>query len=56
MRDWQKPLNEDQIAWLVEQFAIAKLKVETIWGTETRPWRVVREEAESRGLIPPRRR
>lgn len=54
MREWQKPLSEEKIAWLVEQFAIAKLKIEEVWGPHYRPWRAVRAEAERRGVISPR--
>lgn len=54
MREWQKPLDDAKIAWLVEQFAIAKAKIENVWGPRYKPWRVVRAEAERRGVISPR--
>jgi hypothetical protein len=43
MRDWQKPLNEDQITWLVEQFDIAKRRIELFWGPTVKPWTENRE-------------
>jgi hypothetical protein len=38
VREWQKPLDEAKIAWLQEQFALAKVKIEAVWGVHTPPW------------------
>jgi hypothetical protein len=39
MRQWQQPLSEEQIAWLQEQFEIARRKIEETWGARDRPWK-----------------
>lgn len=38
MSSWQEPLSEEKIAWLVDQFAKAKQRIEEIYGTPTKPW------------------
>lgn len=36
--DHYKPLNQEQIDWLVAAFAKAKARVEAIWGPSGKPW------------------
>lgn len=44
LRDWQKPLSEEKIAMLVDQFAKAKARIEEIWGHRRRPWISYRQD------------
>ena len=41
---WDKPLNEEQIAWLQEQFELAKQRIENVWGGQPQPWRQTRRD------------
>jgi hypothetical protein len=41
---WDKPLNEEQIAWLQEQFEIAKQRIENVWGGQPQPWKQNRRD------------
>ena len=38
LRPWQRPLSEEQIAMLQEQFAKAQKKIESFWGNPLKPW------------------
>lgn len=41
--EWSKPLSEEKIAWLVEQFAIAKDRIDRLWGPfQPKPWQANR--------------
>lgn len=51
MREWQQPLSEEKIAWLQEQFEKYRIKIEAMWGSPGKPWRVVRLEAVRNGLL-----
>lgn len=53
MREWQKPLSEEKIALLQEQFERARIRIEAMWGAPGRPWRAVRADAIRNGLLPP---
>jgi hypothetical protein len=53
MRQWQQPLSEEKIAMLQEQFELARIRIEAIWGSPGRPWAEVRAEAIRKGLLPP---
>jgi hypothetical protein len=41
MTHWiHEPLNAEQIAWLQEQFEIARQKIESVWGGQPQPWKL----------------
>lgn len=44
MRDWQEPLDAEQIAWLQEQFELARERIEGVWGGQPQPWKLNRRE------------
>jgi hypothetical protein len=44
MRHWNEPLDAEQIAWLQEQFELAKQKIESVWGGQPQPWKQNRRE------------
>jgi hypothetical protein len=44
MREWQKPLGDEQIAWLIVQFDLARKKIESVWGGQPQPWKQNRRE------------
>jgi len=46
-RDWQKPLSEEKIARLVEEFAKAKAQLEEIWGYRGPPPWVVNRRGDA---------
>lgn len=37
-REWQKPLTEEKILALTEQFSAAKARIEAMWGVAWKPW------------------
>lgn len=49
MREWQKPLSEEKIAWLIEQFELARKRIEDVWPTYVPPWRRNRIDIDRRG-------
>lgn len=41
--EWQQPLSGEKIDWLVEQFALAKERIDRIWGPRSpSPWQANR--------------
>lgn len=37
-RQWQQPLSPEQIEMLQVQFANAKARIESFWGSPVKPW------------------
>lgn len=43
LRRWQRPLSQEQIAVLAQQFAAAKEKIDAMWGPRLKPWHARRD-------------